>query len=148
MESPLRLHFIPKESVLDWWPSIEPLVDKCITQAFHGEMDSGDVLDSLTDGRMVAGVGMRDDCIEYVCAFEEIIYPKLRVAHCVISASARPGAFVDLMQGGEWSRFKDSVRNLGYDAISFCAPAGAARLYTSIESGFKQLHTAYRLDLR
>lgn len=125
----MRIVLVTHETVFSIWNEMLPMVQRCIDDAYDGEMAADDVLRDIAVGDAVAIVCIGDgEDIEMVGVFEKIHYPRMTVLNCcVLGASAKfatSRVTPDLIE-----RIKDWAAAQGVAAIECQCSDALARLF-------------------
>lgn len=141
----LELHVLNSDMALAAWPQIRPLVEKCVGNAYHGEMTTDDFLVLLTEKKVFAIAGFMKNRMVVIGIFEPIEYPRLRTLSCILAAGDTPGVMRKI--NAEWmGKLRAYARSLGFDAIECMASDAMGRVLRPM--GYRKLYNFFRMDLR
>lgn len=71
-----HIEVVQGASVERWWNEAEPLIEKCVQKAVHGEYTAADIKELLEHGRMTALLVFEGEKPIFVCVFELLVYPR------------------------------------------------------------------------
>jgi len=134
-----------QELVHTYWGQAAVHLDKVVSGAMHGEMDTQDIYDAILAGRMQCFVFKNDEGelpdVALVLVMELTQYPKFGAMNIV----ALGGHDLDLFTTKFWDHIKGWCYMNGVRAIESSVSPAMARIVAKY--GFKPVYTQTRLDL-
>jgi hypothetical protein len=130
-----------------YWPRVRPLLERCVKEAMHGEMEADDIRDLALAGKIILMVFTRypdpgvQTPVELAIAIEPIAYPRLPAINIV----AMGGTDFGLIQKQWWTYFKGWAIMNGSRAIE--ASVSPAMMRVLRRWGYKAIYTRARCDL-
>lgn len=130
-----------------YWPQCVEHLDRVVSEAMHGEMDTDDILQLALAGRMQVFAFKKDEGelpdVALVLVMELISYPKFAAMNIV----AMGGHDLSLFGSKFWDHIKGWCYMNGIRAIESLVSPAMARVATRAEFGFEPVYTQLRLDL-
>lgn len=141
----LELHVINQAMFPAMWPQMRPLIDKCISRAYHGEMETDDVFSLAIDAKVFAIAGFIASEMVVVGVFQPIEYPQMNCLNCIVVAGKSPGVMARI--NADWmGKLREYARNhLGMDAIECLASEAMTKVL--VRMGYRKTYNFLRMGL-
>jgi len=134
-----------KELIDKYWGQCKPLLEKCISQQMHGEMELEDIYTRALKGQMYI-IAVKDDApeipdVKLVLVLELVYYPRFTAMNVV----ALGGKDLRHMIGEFWQHVCGWARICGVKKIECSVPPAMERILKDV--GFEQHYIQMRQEL-
>ena len=139
----IHVVFLTDETSLQrYWADAEPLLEKCVIKAVHGEYNSEDIAELVRRDRAIVILTYIDGKPSIALAIEWVLYPRLKVANVL----ALGGSQLMLNADSYWDKVKRVLKSAGMQYVQCaCSPAMARMLSSKL--GFEETYREMRLKL-
>ncbi len=135
----MKLRFLGALDLPGDWPRLEPLLQKVVDKAVHGEFSVADLRRMAFNGQVCVGVMEDIDGMPVLAlVFEFIIYPSGRKA---INVLAMGGRDLDAFMRLSWEKLRGWARSMGCDWIECLVSPGMERIHRryGLETVYRQM---------
>jgi hypothetical protein len=130
------------ERLLELWPQIRPIFERCCNEAAQGELDVDDIFNFAVTGRGFIFVERLDDVVTVALGIEFIPYPRMKVANVF----ALGGKQLLSAKTRYWKVVTEWLKANGCVAVEASVSEPMAKLLEK-RFGFKQVYRQVRLPL-
>lgn len=124
-----------------FWPQIRPLLERCVQEAMHGEMEVDDIKQMALEGKIILMVFTNDIDVHLAIAIEPVSYPRLPGINII----AMGGTNFGLIQKKYWTYFKGWAMMNGAKMIEASVSPAMARVLRKY--GYVEEYTHVRCRL-
>ena len=138
--------FLSTVELLDtYWLQTAVLLDRCITEAMHGEMTLQDIYEGIKAGQMFALIAKKDDGEIPEVALVLILTLEVYPQYTLVNITALGGRQLNLLKTKFWRHVCSWAYMNGVRQFQACVSPAMARIISRY--GFNQVYVQMRMDL-